>query len=105
MREGAVSGMVRGDNRLVANRLVLLAAVPLFLTLALVAFLTIRFAASEHEAQAMVRHTYQVIGQLGRILGDARDAETGQRGFLLTGEPRFLEPYRQGRSQIEADLA
>jgi signal transduction histidine kinase/CheY-like chemotaxis protein len=96
--------MVRGDSRLVANRLVLLAAVPLFLVLALVAFLAIRFAADEHQAQAMVRHTYQVIGQLGRILGDARDAETGQRGFLLTGDPRFLDPYRQGRSQIEADL-
>ena len=95
----------RGQGRLMANRLALLVAVPLFLVLALVAVLAIRFAASEHQAQGMVRHTYQVIAQLGTILDDARDAETGQRGFLLTANPRFLEPYRRGRARIGADLA
>ena len=49
--------------------------------------------------------TYQVIGQLGSILDNARDAETGQRGFLLTNDPRFLEPYRQARARIRTDLA
>jgi signal transduction histidine kinase/DNA-binding response OmpR family regulator len=94
-----------GENRLVAHRLVLLAAVPLFLMLALAAFLTVQFATHEREAQALVRHTYQVMAQLGRILDDARDAETGQRGFLLTGDARFLEPYRRARTHIETDLA
>src|SRR4051812_31289883 len=89
---------------LVANRVALLVAVPLFLGLGLAAFLTLRFAMNERESQGLVRHTYQVIAQLGRILGDARDAETGLRGFLLTGDAKFLAPYRTGRSQSEADL-
>jgi signal transduction histidine kinase/DNA-binding response OmpR family regulator len=95
----------RGEGGRVANRLMLLAAVPLFLVLALVAFLAVQFAAYEHQAQARVRHTYQVIAQLSRILDDARDAETGQRGFLLTGDKRFLEPYWRGRTRIRTDLA
>jgi two-component system, sensor histidine kinase and response regulator len=51
-------------------------------------------------------------GNAGRILGlSARaerhvvDVETGLRGYLLTGEPRFLEPYHTGRLRYRADLA
>ena len=33
------------------------------------------------------------------------DVETGLRGYLLTGEPRFLEPYHAGRLRYAADLA
>jgi len=32
-----------------------------------------------------------------RLLSLMRDAETGQRGFLLTGEDRYLEPARPGQ--------
>src|ERR1044072_9048408 len=92
-------------NRRIANRLVLLATVPMFLVLALTAFLAVQFAAHQRQAQAVVRHTYQVISQLGSVLDDALDAETGQRGFLLTNDPRFLEPYRQARARIGSDLA
>ncbi len=40
-----------------------------------------------------VAHTHAVIEQLEALLAAATDAETGQRGFLLTGDERFLEPY------------
>lgn len=33
------------------------------------------------------------------------DAETGQRGFLLTGDAGYLAPYRQGVRRIPADIA
>ncbi|WP_375768548.1 methyl-accepting chemotaxis protein [Archangium gephyra] len=32
------------------------------------------------------------------------DAETGQRGYLLTGEDRYLEPYRRATQQMDAQL-
>ena len=35
---------------------------------------------------------------------DVRTAETGQRGFLLTGDARYLAPYAQARSRIPDDL-
>src|ERR1700744_417680 len=99
------SGESGSGTVLAANRLVLLAAVPLFLVLAAVAYLTIQFAINEREAQHWVRHTYEVVGQINRIMSDAQDAETGQRGFLLTRKPEFLAPYRAARSRIGADLA
>src|SRR4051812_26177097 len=33
------------------------------------------------------------------------DLETGVRGYMLTNDPRFLEPYEKGRARIEAQLA
>ncbi|OQY54247.1 MAG: hypothetical protein B6247_12175, partial [Candidatus Parabeggiatoa sp. nov. 2] len=33
------------------------------------------------------------------------DQETGQRGFLITGEDRFLEPYRNGQAQLVTYIA
>ncbi len=88
-----------------ANRLVLLGAVPLFLVLAVVVYITVQFAANERDAQALVRHTYEVGQQLELVLGDMRDAETGQRGFLLTHQSNFLEPYQAARARVAADVA
>ncbi len=48
---------------------------------------------------ALVTHTYRVIGQADGLLSSLTDAETGQRGFLLAGEDRYLGPYREGRAQ------
>ena len=38
------------------------------------------------------------------LLSTLKDAETGQRGFLLTGDPAYLEPYDAARQRLDADL-
>src|ERR1700748_719400 len=78
---------------LAANRLVLLAAVPLFLVLAVVAYITTQFAANEREAQAWVRHTYQVMEAERRLQDDVQTAETAARGYLISRDPAFLTGY------------
>ena len=45
------------------------------------------------EAQTLVSHSYEVRTAAQDVLGAMRDAETGQRGFLLTEDPGYLEPY------------
>jgi signal transduction histidine kinase/DNA-binding response OmpR family regulator len=98
------SGIPGPGNTLAANRLVLLAAVPLFLILAIVAYLTFQFAANEREAQSWVRHTYQVMEVEYRIENDIQSAETGQRGYLLTHQPIFLQNYQRYAAQAPVDL-
>lgn len=39
-----------------------------------------------------------------KVLSLIKDAETGQRGFLLTGEPSYLEPYQEAVDQIPRQL-
>ena len=45
------------------------------------------------ESDGAIRHTHEVILALEDLLSAAQDAETGQRGYLLTGNNRYLEPY------------
>ena len=40
----------------------------------------------------MMDHTHDVLENLEKIVSQLKDAETGQRGFVLTGEPRYLDP-------------
>ncbi|QLE55036.1 response regulator [Nostoc sp. TCL26-01] len=40
------------------------------------------------------KHTYQVLSQLENLNAQLAKAETGQRGYIITGEQRYLEPYQ-----------
>jgi PAS domain S-box-containing protein len=53
----------------------------------------------------LVDHSRQVILQLERSLSILKDAETGQRGYLLTGRDDYLEPFRTGAFELEPTLA
>ena len=45
------------------------------------------------EANDMVSHTNEVKLRLSEVLSSAKDSETAQRGFLLTKDSLFLQPY------------
>ena len=50
------------------------------------------------------KYTYQVLGELEEILSLIKDVETGQRGYLLTNDTRYLAPYNQARTAIQARI-
>jgi len=56
-------------------------------------------------SRSLVRHALTVLAQTDGLMTHLTDAETGQRGFLLTNEDRYLEPYRSGRAAVAADTA
>ena len=39
------------------------------------------------------------------ITGSLKDAETGQRGFVITGEERYLEPYNAALDEAAKHVA
>jgi methyl-accepting chemotaxis protein len=45
------------------------------------------------ENDGWVDHTHQVRRELADLLSALKDAETGQRGFVITADESFLEPY------------
>src|SRR5580698_8430181 len=98
------SGISGSRGILAANRLVLLAAVPLFLVLAVVAYITIQFAANERAEQAWVRHTYEVMEAERRLQDDVQTAETGLRGYLISHDPVFQKGYQGYVAKAPADL-
>jgi len=51
-----------------------------------------------------VEKTHIVINSLKNILSLVKDAETGQRGFLISGDESYLQPYHSALTGIEAQL-
>lgn len=56
------------------------------------------------QATAHIEESAQTLASVNKLLGHLIDAETGQRGFLLTGDVKYLEPYTQGVAQINGTL-
>ena len=48
-----------------------------------------------------VEHSHEVRLSLAEILLVMVDAETGQRGFVVTGDEAFLEPYRSATAAVD----
>ena len=46
-----------------------------------------------------------IVDASDRVQSSLVDAETGQRGFLLTGEDRYLEPYRGAVQELPGELS
>ena len=57
------------------------------------------------EGQNWETHTRVMVQELERLVSTLKDAEIGQRGFLLTGEERYLEPYEAALKLVQSDLA
>ena len=55
-------------------------------------------------AAERVSHALDLIAQAQATLSSLKDAETGQRGFLLTGSERYLEPYTATRERLATTL-
>jgi methyl-accepting chemotaxis protein len=51
-----------------------------------------------------VRHTHEVLTGLDALVSGMKDAETGQRGYVITGEARYLEPYNAARDLVDQKL-
>jgi diguanylate cyclase (GGDEF)-like protein len=73
--------------------MVLVAAVPFWLNRSIGALLL-------DSRQELLRQQ-----RLERVLNLLRDAETGQRGFVITGNPAFLDPYGQAQQSLPQALS
>jgi methyl-accepting chemotaxis protein len=51
-----------------------------------------------------VRHSHEVLDRLDELLSAMKDAETGQRGYVITGEARYLQPYQGAREAVDQKL-
>jgi len=71
----------------------------------LLGLLTYGGLSGTREARAGVISTHQAIEATQSVLQDITDAETGQRGFLLTADEAYLEPYHAALDRLTADMA
>src|ERR1700733_4702783 len=78
--------------------------VVLLIVLVANAFITRRQLGVQLGNEARVAHTRQVLFELSQTESLLKDAETGQRGFLYTGDLKYLAPYDPAVAQIDAHI-
>jgi len=82
----------------------LLAGATLLIAAAVMVDMSFRVFNHTKQAADARKHTYSVIISADSLLSEMKDAETGQRGYLLTGDKAFLEPYLAVRNGIGGHL-
>jgi PAS domain S-box-containing protein len=53
---------------------------------------------------AWVKHTQEVLSSLEMLLGAVTDSETAERGFVITADDGYLDPYRQSSEVVALQL-
>ena len=71
-----------------------------FVLLALVVATSALLVELQQSGDETVRHSLIVKNRLGEVLSVIQDAETGRRGYLLTGQREYLAPYEDAVARL-----
>src|ERR1700748_1638785 len=78
-----------------------IAALAFFLISGAVSYSNVQVLKTDNEK---IVHSHDVINALDTLLSMMQDAETGQRGYLLTGNEKYLQPYEEALSKVDSEL-
>lgn len=56
------------------------------------------------DTHRQVVHTHEVLAAVREAMSLLKDAETGQRGYLITGDPKYLEPYDAAVARVRGEV-
>lgn len=68
-------------------------------------YYTYKTFSSTIDQASLVDHTNTVIHTLEMVISAAKDGETGARGYVITGDSAFLQPYLSSRDAIEKSFS
>jgi len=68
------------------------------------AYLAVSHLKRVEKSAALTLESSAIQAELSGILKDVTDMESGQRGYLLTGDATYLQPYIDAKSRIEMDF-
>jgi CheY-like chemotaxis protein/signal transduction histidine kinase/CHASE3 domain sensor protein len=92
-------------NRYAFPRTLLAGFVTAALATLVIAFVNVRSADTRMQAVQAVDRTTETLRQLSLFNSALKDAEIGQRGYLLTGDVTYLQPYLRSLGLIDQRLA
>ena len=92
---------VRLADLKISGKIALTMVVMLAITVG-VSVISLRNVGQIEEAEAWTVHTHEVLSEIGRMTTAMIDRETGLRGYLISADPRFLEPEAAGRTTFAA---
>ncbi|MEO7138333.1 MAG: CHASE3 domain-containing protein [Gemmatimonadales bacterium] len=63
-----------------------------------------RESIESRESSQWVAHTYEVLGSLSLVISSLQEAETGQRGYIISGKEEYLGPYYHSATRLAGQL-
>lgn len=69
------------------------------------AYLAVNHLKQMQKTAALTLESSAIQAEISAVTKDLTDMETGQRGYLLTGDTSYLQPYTDAKNRIESDLA
>jgi len=69
------------------------------------AYLAVNHLKQMQKTAALTLESSAIQAEISAVTKDLTDMETGQRGYLLTGDTSYLHPYTDAKNRIESDLA
>jgi CHASE3 domain sensor protein len=82
------------------TRSALIGALPVVIALMLSGVISFSYNRLLKDYRDDVDHTFQVMSAIDSALLQLQDAETGQRGFIITGDESYLAPFEAGRNKL-----
>ena len=64
----------------------------------------VRFVDSFVHESEKVEHSWIVLASIDRLFSELQDAETGERGYMITGSRSFLTPYLEAVKKVRGEL-
>jgi methyl-accepting chemotaxis protein len=83
----------------------LLGLAPILIAVVGSGYITYRYNVFLRETRLLVDHSLMVTDAIDDLLITMQDAETGQRGYIITGEDAYLEPYRRATDGLAGERA
>src|SRR5438046_6660897 len=68
-------------------------------------YLSIHHLRQTQNIAALTLESSMIQADIANVLKDLTDMETGQRGYLLTADTSYLQPYTDAKNRIDTDLA
>lgn len=65
---------------------------------------SLRFLGSFLQESDRVEHSWMVLTSIDRLFSELQDAETGERGYIITRNPSFLSPYQSAGKKVRGHL-
>jgi CHASE3 domain sensor protein len=97
---------VKGGTIEMMRKAALQIGVPALLALmAWNAYLSVSHLKQTQKIAALTLESSIIQADISRVLKDLTDMETGQRGYLLTADPSYLQPYDDAKVRIGTDIA
>src|SRR5258708_5850546 len=69
------------------------------------AYLAVNHLKQTQRIAALTLESSMIQADISGVLKDLTDMETGQRGYLLTEDPSYLQPYTDAKGRIGNDFA